>query len=156
MPDTLGKDLALGFRFRVDFLTRGRRQFPLDIRFQKVSGISAEVDATSLVEGGENLSSLRLPNSIKYNNLTLERGLVVGSRLSDQFHEATSLFKFAPSDVLVTLLGEAQDRIAAWLFMSAYPVKWAVSDLNASEPSMVIETLELAYTRLRVMRDYAS
>jgi phage tail-like protein len=153
-PDAL--DLVLGFRFRVDFLTRKGRQYPLDIRFQKVSGISAEVDTTSLVEGGENLSSLRLPNSIKYNNLTLERGLVVGSRLGDQFHEAMSLFKFAPSDVLVTLLGEAEDRVAAWLFMNAYPVKWTISDLDASEPSMVIETLELAYTRLRVMRDYAN
>lgn len=153
---TLRDDLVLGFRFRVDFLARRGRQNPLDIRFQKVSGLAAQVDTTPLVEGGENLSSIQLPNSIKYGNLVLERGLVVGSWLHDQFNEAMSLFRFEPSDVLVTLLGEGQDRIAAWLFMKAYPVKWTLSDLDASsEPSIVIEAMELAYTRLRVMRDYA-
>jgi phage tail-like protein len=149
---TLGDELILGFRFRVDFLA-GRKG--LDIRFQKVSGLSVEVETTPRVEGGENLYSHRLPERIKYGNLILERGLVSDSRLSDQFHEAMSLFKFAPSDVLVTLLGERRDRVAAWLFMKAYPVKWSVSDLNASERSIVIETLELAYARMRVMRDYA-
>jgi phage tail-like protein len=148
-------DLALGFRFRVDFLTGKGDQNPLDIRFQKVSGLSGEVETTLHVEGGENLCSLRLPDRIKYNYLTLERGLIVDSRLGDQFNEAMSLFKFAPSDVLVTLLGEGRDRIAAWLFLKAYPVKWNVSNLDASEPSIVIETLELAYTRMRVLREYA-
>jgi phage tail-like protein len=153
---TLREDLLLGFRFRVDFLGGREGQKPLDIRFQSVSGISAEVETTHFHEGGEILSSLLLPDRIKHENLTLKRGLVVDSRLSDQFDDAMSLFKFAPSNVLVTLLGESQDRIAAWLFMKAYPVKWTVSDLDASsEPSIVIETLELAYTRLRVMRDYA-
>jgi phage tail-like protein len=152
---TLRDDLILGFRFRVSFLTGTGDQNPLDMRFKKVSGLSGEVNTTTLVEGGENLSSLRLPDRIIYNNLILERGLVVDSRLSDQFNEAMSLFKFTPSDVLVTLLSEGRDQIAAWKFMKAYPVKWTVSDLDASEPSIVIETLELAYTRMQVMRDYA-
>jgi phage tail-like protein len=149
----LGDELILGFRFRVEFLTGERVQYPLDIRFQKVSGLSREVETTPHAEGGENLYSLCLPERIKHDNLILERGLVVDSRLSDRFNEAMSLFKFAPSDVLVTLLGESREKIAAWLFMRAYPVKWSVSDLHASEPSIVIETLELAYTRMRVMRD---
>jgi phage tail-like protein len=148
----LGDELILGFRFRVDFLA-GRKG--LDIRFQKVSGLSREVETTPLVEGGENLYSLCLPERIKHDNLILERGLVVDSRLSDRFNEAMSLFKFAPSDVLVTLLGESREEIIAWLFMKAYPVKWSVSDLDASAPSIVIETLELAYARMRVIRDYA-
>jgi hypothetical protein len=88
----LGDELILGFRFRVDFLA-GRKG--LDIRFQKVSGLSREVETTPLVEGGENLYSLCLPERIKHDNLILERGLVVDSRLSDRFNEAMSLFKFA-------------------------------------------------------------
>jgi phage tail-like protein len=152
---TLGDELILGFRFRVDFLGGRRGQNSLDIRFQKVSGLSGEVETTDFAEGGENLYGHRLPKRIKYDNLILERGLVSDSRLSDQFDEAMSLFKFAPSDVLVTLLGERGDQIAAWKFMKAYPVKWRVSDLDASERSIVIEKLELAYTRMQVMRDYA-
>ena len=35
--------------------------------------------------------------------------------------------------------------------MKAYPVKWATSDLNA-EPALVIDTMELAYTRMQILR----
>src|ERR1700756_1916785 len=95
---------VLGFRFKVDFLgAKGNQTIP-DIRFQKVSGLSAEVETTHQPEGGENLYSLQLPDRIKHSNLTLERGFVVDSWLEDQFDEAMSFFKFAPADVLVTML----------------------------------------------------
>jgi hypothetical protein len=35
--------------------------------------------------------------------------------------------------------------------MKAYPVKWSTSDLTA-EPALVIDTLELAYTRMQILR----
>ena len=88
---------------------------------------------------------------MKYNNLVLERGMVIGSPLNLEFNATMSLFKFATSNVLVTLLGESKLPLAAWLFMKAYPVKWATSDLNA-EPALVIDTMELAYTRMQILR----
>ena len=63
-----------------------------------------------------------------------------------------SLFKFAPSNVLVTLLSESKMPLAAWLFLKAYPVKWATGDLDASKPDVLIDTLELAYTQMQIMR----
>ena len=36
--------------------------------------------------------------------------------------------------------------------MKAYPVKWATSDLDANQPGLVIDTLELAYTRMQILR----
>ena len=51
----LQDDIVLGFRFRVLFLIGGAIPNPLDIRFQKVSGLSAEVTTTTLEEGGQNL-----------------------------------------------------------------------------------------------------
>ena len=63
-----------------------------------------------------------------------------------------SLFKFAPSNVLVTLLDNTRIPISAWLFMKAYPVKWSVSDLDATANSVVIEHMELAYQRMQVVR----
>ena len=130
---TLHDDIVLGFRFGVLFIVGGVIPNPLDIRFQKVSGLSAEVTTTTLEEGGQNLYTHRFPQRISYNNLVLERGFVVGSPLNIEFNAAMSLFKFAPSNVLVTLLSETKIPLAAWLFMKAYPVKWATSDLNAGE-----------------------
>ena len=74
--------------------------------------------------------------------------MVVGSPLNIEFNIAMSLFKFAASNVLVTLLGEDKMPLAAWLFFKAYPVKWSTSDL-AAEPALVIDTMELAYTRMQ-------
>ena len=144
-------DPILGMRFSVLFLAGGVVPNPLDIRFQRVSGLSAEVETEAVSEGGQNLYTQKLPRGIKYNNLVLERGMVVGSPLNLEFNAAMSLFKFATSNVLVTLLGEDRQPLAAWLFLKAYPVKWSTSDLNA-EPALVIDTLELAYTRMQALR----
>ena len=138
----------VGMRFSVLFMAAGVVPNPLDIRFHKVSGLSAEVATEPITEGGQNLYVQRLPQGIRYNNLVLERGMVIGSPLNIEFNVAMSLFKFATSNVLVTLLGEDKTPLAAWLFFKAYPVKWSTSDL-AAEPSLVIDTMELAYTRMQ-------
>ena len=145
-------DLILGFRFGVFFFAGGVIPNPLDIRFQKVSGLSAEVKTTPLSEGGQNLYIHRLPEKIDYKNLVLERGMVVGSPLNLEFNAVMSLFKFYPSNVLVTLFNAEQIPVAGWLFIKAYPVKWATLDLDAAEKALVIDTLELAYTRMQIMR----
>ena len=141
----------VGMRFGVLFFAGGVDPNALDTRFQKVSGLSAEVETEPLSEGGQNLYTQRLPKAVRYNNLVLERGMVVGSPLHLEFNAAMSQFRFAPSNVLVTLLAEDRAPLAAWMFLKAYPVKWSTSDL-AAEPALVIDTLELAYTRMQIMR----
>jgi phage tail-like protein len=54
--------------------------------------------------------------------------------------------------VLITLLSESKLPLAAWLFLKAYPVKWSTSDLTATDAALVIDTLELAYTRMQILR----
>ena len=145
-------DPIVGMRFAVVFLAGGAIPNPLDIRFQKVSGLVAEIDTEPLVEGGNNTAALSLPKGVKHGNLVLERGMVVGSPLNIEFNVAMSSFKFATSNVLVTLLAADKVPLAAWLFIKAWPVKWSVSELNAGEPALVIDTLELAYTRMQILR----
>ncbi len=141
----------LGMRFAVLFLAAGIVPNPLDIRFQKVSGLSMTVDTTPLPEGGQNLYTQQLPTGISHGNLVLERGMVVGSPLVLEFEATMSLFRFAPCNVLVSLLSEDKVPLAAWLFLRAFPVKWSTSDLDA-EPAILIDTMELAYGRMQVMR----
>jgi len=141
-----------GFRFSVLFLAGGAIPNPLDIRFQKVSGLTATVTTTTLEEGGQNLYSHKLPERASYENLVLTRGAVVGSPLNLEFNAAMTVFKFAPSNVLVTLLGEDKVPLAAWLFLKAYPVKWSTADLDADQTGVLIDTMELAYTRMQILR----
>lgn len=142
----------LAFRYSVFFFMGGVVPNPLDIRFSKVSGLNSHIETHSLNEGGQNLYTHRLPKRIQYDNLVLERGMAIGSLLVAEFNATMSLFKFNPSNVLVTLLDETGSPISGWLFMTAYPVKWTVSDLNAEQNQVVVETMELAYQRMQAIR----
>ena len=142
----------IGMRFAVLFMVGGVLPNPLDLRFSKVSGLSMTVDTESLAEGGQNLYTQQLPKGVSHGNLVLERGMVVGSPLNLEFNASLSTFKFATSNVLVTLLSEDGLPLAAWLLMKAFPVKWSTSDLDATTPGLVIDTLELAYARMQVLR----
>ena len=149
---TLRQDPPVGFYFMVVFFFAGIVPNPLDIRFQKVSGISVEIETTDIPEGGENIFRHRLPNHLMYKNLILERGMVIGSLLNAEFNTAMSFMKFTPGNVLVMLLDENDLPISSWLFRRAYPVKWSVSDLDANANEVVIDTMELAYTRFQSVR----
>ena len=46
----------------------------------------------------------------------------------------------------------SKQKLAAWLFMKAFPVKWSTSDLDAGQAGLVIDTLELAYGRMQLLR----
>jgi len=134
----------VGFHFRVEFTLDGVQDG--DIRFQEVSGLSAELGVEEVVEGGENRFSHRLPTRAKYSNLILKRGLLNDSRLIAWCIDAIENFIFEPTTVNVTLLNENHEPVAeSFSFVRAWPVKWAVSDFKAQENSIVVETLELAY-----------
>lgn len=142
----------LGFRFSVSFMGWGDPANLLDTRFQRVSGLSAAVSTRSVNEGGENLHAHKIPERVGYGNLTLERGMVMGSKVDAKLNRAISLFQFETTDVLVRLLAEDRSTLAAWFFHRAYPVKWETSALSATEASVVIDTLELAYARMQILR----
>jgi len=103
-------------------------------------------------EGGQNLYTHRFPESIGYQNLVLERSAALISPLDIEFNIALSLFKFAASNTLVTLFNDDGVPTAAWMFLNTYPVRWATSDLDAKQNGIVIDTMELAYTRMQILR----
>lgn len=144
--------LILSSRFAVVFFAGGVVPNPLDTRFQKVSGLSTSVETATVNEGGQNLHSHPLPRRGKTGSLRLERGFVVGSLLHAELHAAMSAFQFVPANVMVTLLDEQAAPIAAWMFFKAFPVSWATADLDASQDKVLIDTIELAYASMQVMR----
>lgn len=145
-------DLVLGSRFAVYFFGAGAVPNPVDIRFQRVSGLSATVETSTVVEGGQNLYTHRLPKRVSYGNLILERGIVFGSPLVLELEATLSQFKFVPSSVMVTLLADDKTPLAAWMFQKAYPVRWTTADLVASDDKVLIDTLELAYATMQPVR----
>jgi len=149
---------ALSHRFGVTFFAGGVLPNLIDFRFQKVRGISTDIQLDTIDEGGQNLYSHKLPRKVNYGNLVLERGYStsqIPSPLTLEFNYTFSQFKFSPSNVLITLYNDVHGvvvPVGSWLFMKAYPVKWSVSDFDAQGNSVVIDTMELAYTRFQSIR----
>jgi phage tail-like protein len=56
-------------------------------------------------------------------------------------------FEFEPRDLVITLSGGVGSTAPAmvWNIVGAYPVKWEVSEFNAEENKLAIETIELKY-----------
>jgi phage tail-like protein len=131
-----------GFYYKVEF---GISKNTDDARFQTVSGLSVEYDYESFKEGGENRFEHRLPVRTKYADMLLKRGMLTDSTVIKWFLAAFRDREFTPSDINVILMSEKGDPLRTWNVAHAIPKKWVVSDFNASESSVVIETLELTY-----------
>lgn len=116
-----------------------------DVRFQTVSGLSVEYDMEEYKEGGENRFTHKLPVRTKYADLVLKRGMLTDSRVITWFIQAFRDRAFTPTDITVILMNEKSSPLRTWKVAHAIPKKWLVSDLNANENAIVIETLELSY-----------
>jgi phage tail-like protein len=140
----------VGFYFKLSF--KGD-----DTAFQEVSGISKELHLEEVIGGGENRFKYRLPNISTSSNLVLKRGLVTkGSKLVDWCAATMDnglIAAIETHDVSVTLMNEKGNSTAMWTFYNAYPVKYAVSDFKSQENSIVIESIELAFTYFDITED---
>jgi phage tail-like protein len=136
----------LGFHFKVELAN-----FPGEFAFQSVSGLSVDMQTEEIAEGGENRFKHKVPVRTNYRNLVLKRGLLVDSEIITWCRNALENFEFQPTDLIVKLLNEKHEPLISWNVVHAYPVKWSVSDFNAEQNQLVIETLELTYNYFNIM-----
>ncbi|MEH6763791.1 MAG: phage tail protein [Aequorivita antarctica] len=120
-----------------------------EVFFKEISGITMEMGTEEMTKIGNNNYKYRAPNSIKYSNLVLKKGLV--SKNSEIVIWCINTFNanpkdsIKPKDIVVKLLDTDGIPLKSWVFMNAYPVKWTVSDVNP-ENNITIEILEFAYS----------
>ena len=131
-----------GFYYKVEFSVGKNKN---DVRFQSVSGLSVEYEYEEYKEGGENRFVHKLPVRTKYADLVLKRGMLTDSEVIKWCLAAFRDRDFKPSDIDIILMNEKGDPLRTWSITHAIPKKWTVSDLNANENALVIETLELTY-----------
>ena len=135
----------LGYHFRVEF-----NNIKGEFQFQSVSGLNIELETEQIAEGGENRFKHKLPVRTKFPNLVLKRGVLVNSDLIKWCRDAVEDFDIAPTDLTISLLNEEHEPLITWNVVHAWPVKWAVGDLNAEESKIAIETIELVYNYFNI------
>lgn len=138
----------LGFHFRVDVPALFAPAD--DARFTEVGGLAVELATEEVAEGGENRFVQRYPLRAKYPELVLKRGLLIGSALYQWARRAIEDMEIEPQDVFVSLLNADHLPLMNWQLVRAYPTRWTVADLNASNNSVAVESLQLYYQRFTV------
>ncbi len=139
----------VGFHFLVTFQLFP--QTPNDFRFQEVSGLDVEMEMETFTEGGQNRFSWQLPKRTRYSDLVLKRGMFMGSGIILWCQDAFENFVFEPTNITIALLNDSHVPIQAWYIVNAIPKKWSISNFNAEESSVVVESITLSYQFFNVI-----
>lgn len=139
----------VSFHFRVEVLGLSSDN---DTRFAEASGLSFETTTEEVAEGGENRYLQRYPVVPKYSDLVLKRGLLVQSAVFDWVRDCLEGDQVEPKNVDVTLLNEEHEPLMTWHVINAFPIKWGISDFNATGNTVLLETLTFAYQYFTVDR----
>ena len=116
--------------------------------FRMVSGLAAEAEVIEYRElGGPR--SIKLPGRLRYPNVTLRRGLTTSRELWDWW-ETVRDGTLQRRTVLIALLDDSGQPVLRWTLREAWPVKWELSELDASKNEVAIESLELAHEGLEL------
>ncbi|MDX1636325.1 MAG: phage tail protein [Balneolaceae bacterium] len=133
----------VSFHYLVSF--NGIGDSAIDTQFQSVSGLGAEVKTETFKEGGENRFEHVVPIRANYTDLTLKRGLVSDSELISWFTDTFESMQVQPATIDIILLNENSEPLISWNVVHAWPKKWSISDFDAEQNAIAIETLELHY-----------
>jgi phage tail-like protein len=147
MADNPRRDPYLSFCFKVTINAAGISE--ATGFFKSVGGLSIETEVIDYREGGLNDTTHKIIGATKYKNIVLKRGFSGMELISwrEQWLNGPPKKRaFGTIQQLSPKPGSAP--IATWTFTEAFPVKWELSELDASKSEVLIETLEIAHEGL--------
>lgn len=151
MRDASGRAL-LGNRFilEIDAVQMGV--------FQECTGLGMSLDIEAIEEGGNNHFVHQAPGRMRWNNITLKRGVVSDSsffewisRCSGEGYAAAGN-RLERSTGAVTAVDEQGTRVVTWTFLDCLPVRWTGPTFGASKGEALAEELEIAHHGIKVQR----
>lgn len=113
--------------------------------FTEVSGLEGSIDVIEYREGADiSPSPRKIPGLVRYGNLTLSRGLTDSRDLYEWWNAVVSGKPDRRAAAIILLDGE-RNPVRRWTLSAAWPVRYALSTLDAGASAVAVETLELAH-----------
>lgn len=123
--------------------------------FESVENLEVRSAYIEYREGNsQEYGTIKLPGRPIYGNIVLRRGVFPNDReFYMWWREMISNNIGSPyrRTVLITVLNDKHEPLMTWQLHNAFPVRFAVSNLNAQGNEVLIETLELAYEGLNLI-----
>lgn len=121
---------------------------PVDVRFQRISGLGRELQISQRFQGGDNVGAIHFPERVTHGNLLLERGVMMVTPLTLAFDQILSEFRGRYLDVVVLLMNHRNVPLCSWTFSDVLPVRWQTGDLDANSNTVLLNVLELTYSQM--------
>jgi phage tail-like protein len=123
------------------------------ISFTEVSGLDIYFEPILYRDGASpEYTDKKMPGIVKYNNITLKRGLMAGDSEFFEWLNRNSLFNSVERrDIVIKLLDEEHKPVFTWVAKNAFPVRYSGPALNARSNEVAMEELELAHEGLKVL-----
>ena len=119
------------------------------IPFQEVSGLDTETQVIEYRHSNAPMySTIKMPGSQKFGNVTLRRGVFVKDNSFWQWYSQITMNTMARSDVVVQLLDQKGSPTMTWTLRNAWPTKISAPTLQADGNQAAIESLEVAHQGL--------
>src|SRR3954447_24908081 len=143
MPAGRKDHAAIGnFRVEIDSIDSGT--------FRKCSGLKSETEIFEYQEGGDNETTRKLIGATKTANLVLTKGFISDPALFKWRDEIASsgTNKITRRNGSIVALGLDLQEIGRWNFTKAWPVRWEMTEFDASSGEAACEILELAVEKI--------
>lgn len=118
------------------------------LSFQEVSGMDVE-QAMNRGNGGVAASVIKMPGMRKYGSVTLKKGMAAGTSEFRDWFQRILMNTIERKPVVIRLVDESGDAMAAWTLANAFPVKAMAADLGSSGEAFAIEAIELVHEGIR-------
>jgi phage tail-like protein len=124
------------------------------ISFTEVTGLVMEREKIEYRHSdSKDFNKIGMPGMVKNNNITLKRG-----KFEKDFDYNTWLDAVANDrvggrrDVVIRLLNEKHEPVAAWSAARCFPVKVTAPDFKSDANEIAVESIEIAHEGLKLMK----
>jgi len=135
------------FHFRVEW---GGAKFS----FTEVTGLIMEREKIEYRHSdSKDFNKIALPGLVKNNNITLKRGKFEKDFDYNQWLDDVANDRVnGRRDVIIKLLDEKHQPVAAWSATRCFPVKVSAPDLKSDANEIAVESLEIAHEGVKLMK----
>jgi len=121
------------------------------VGFTEVTGLNVEREVIEYREGSsKEYSKIKMPGLTTFGNLTLKRGSLEKDNDFYDWWVSNKLKTVDRRDITISLLNEEHEPVITWKVKNAWPSKVESTDLNATDNSVAIETLEIVHEGLTI------
>lgn len=123
------------------------------ISFTEVTGLDMQVELIEYRHSdSKDFNKIKMPGMRKFSNIVMKRGKFESdSDYNRWLDEIANERSAARRDVVIRLLNEKHEPVAAWSALRCFPVKVTAPDLKSDANEIAVESIEIAHEGLRLM-----